>query len=81
MCCPLNRLDARIAAAKDGSLLATHKRKVDKHLAVIAGAVIVAHEDVEERVKTFLDMLGKGARSRLRVGIGWAKLHSSSHLP
>lgn len=55
-----NRLDKRIAAAKDGSLLATRKRKVDSHLAVVAGAVIVAHEDVEERVQTFLEMLGKG---------------------
>lgn len=50
----------RIAAAKDGSLLATKTRKVDSHLAVVAGAVILAHEDVEERRETFLDMLGKG---------------------
>lgn len=54
------RLDARIAAAKDGSLLATRKRRVDSHLAVVAGAVILAHEDVEERLQTFLQMLGKG---------------------
>ncbi|CAM9757307.1 unnamed protein product, partial [Sphacelaria rigidula] len=53
-------LDARIAAAKDGSLLATRKRRVDSHLAVVAGAVILAHEDVEERLQTFLQMLGKG---------------------
>lgn len=50
----------RIAAAKDGSLLATRMRKVDSHLAVVAGAVILAHEDVEKRTQTFLEMLGKG---------------------
>ncbi|CAM9454182.1 unnamed protein product [Ectocarpus sp. 8 AP-2014] len=53
-------LDVRIAAAKDGSLLATRMRKVDSHLAVVAGAVILAHEDVEKRTQTFLEMLGKG---------------------
>ncbi|CAM9661677.1 unnamed protein product, partial [Laminaria digitata] len=53
-------LDVRIAAAKDGSLLATRTRKVDSHLAVVAGAVILAHEDVEKRTETFLEMLGKG---------------------
>ena len=55
----------RIAAAKDGSLLATRMRKVDSHLAVVAGAVILAHEDVEKRTQTFLEMLGKGERGLL----------------
>lgn len=59
------RLDVRIAAAKDGSLLATRTRKVDSHLAVVAGAVILAHEDVEKRTQTFLEMLGKGQRDTL----------------
>lgn len=50
----------RIAAAKDGSLLAERTKKVDSHLAVVAGAVILAHEDVDKRSQTFLEMLGKG---------------------
>lgn len=60
------RLDVRIAAAKDGSLLATRTRKVDSHLAVVAGAVILAHEDVEKRTQAFLEMLGKGEFWRWR---------------
>lgn len=50
----------RIAGAKDGSLLAKRMRKVDSHLAVVAGAVILAHEDVEQRMQTFVEVLGKG---------------------
>lgn len=33
---------------------------MDSHLAVVAGAVILAHEDVEKRTETFVEMLGKG---------------------
>lgn len=67
-CSPLiERLDARIAAAKDGALLAKRNRKVDSHLAVVAAAVILAHEDVEERQQTFLQMLGKGETKLLYV--------------
>lgn len=50
----------RIAAAKDGSLLATRTQKVDSHLAVVTGAVVLAHEDVHKRREAFVEMVGKG---------------------
>lgn len=52
----------RIAAAKDGSLLATRTQKVDSHLAVVTGAVVLAHEDVHKRKEAFVEMVGKGKR-------------------
>lgn len=61
------RLDVRIAAAKAGSLLATRMKKVDSHLAVVTGAVILAHEDVEKRTETFLEMLSKGQTLEKRL--------------
>ena len=54
----------RIAKAKDGSLLATRTKKVDSHLAVVTGAVVLAHEDVEKRKETFVEMVAKGERTR-----------------